>query len=109
MADNSDMLSSFDVSYDIEALNNKELAAYAKAYALSKEYTIDEMGMLALHTKIDGRQTNEHSVTVTEVKEMVDEAIANSTKKNAKYFFDVLMGKRYDENDMVVLKEKDFA
>ena len=109
MADNSDMLSSFDVSYDIEALNNKELAAYAKAYALSKEYTIDEMGMLALHTKIEGRQTNEHSVTVTEVKEMVDEAIANSTKKNAKYFFDVLMGKRYDENDMVVLKEKDFA
>ena len=109
MADNSDMLSSFDVSYDIEALNNKELAAYAKAYALSKEYTIDEMGMLALHTKIDGRQTNEHSVTVTEVKDMVDEAIANSTKKNAKYFLDVLMGKRYDENDMVVLKEKDFA
>ena len=109
MADNSDMLASFDVSYDIEALNNKELAAYAKAYALSKEYTIDEMGMLALHTKIDGRQTNEHSVTVTEVKDMVDEAIANSTKKNAKYFLDVLMGKRYDENDMVVLKEKDFA
>lgn len=109
MTDNSDMLSSFDVSYDIEALNNKELAAYAKAYALSKEYTIDEMGMLALHTKIDGRQTNEHSVTVTEVKDMVDEAIANSTKKNAKYFLDVLMGKRYDENDMVVLKEKDFS
>ena len=109
MSDNSDMLSSFDVSYDIEALNNKELAAYAKAYALSKEYTIDEMGMLALHTKIDGKQTNEHSVTVTEVKDMVDEAIANSTKKNAKYFLDVLMGKRYDENDMVVLKEKDFA
>ena len=109
MSDNSDMLSSFDVSYDIEALNNKELAAYAKAYALSREYTIDEMGMLALHTRIDGKQTNEHSVTVTEVKEMVDEAISRSTKKNAKYFLDVLMGKRYDENDMVVLKEKDFA
>ena len=109
ISDNSDMLGNFDVSYDIEALNNKELAAYAKAYALSRDYTIDEMGMLALHTRIDGKQTNEHSVTVTEVRDLVDEAIARSTKKNAKYFLDVLMGKRYDENDMVVLKEKDFA
>ncbi len=109
ISDNSDMLGNFDVSYDIEALNNKELAAYAKAYALSRDYTIDEMGMLALHTRIDSKQTNEHSVTVTEVRDLVDEAIARSTKKNAKYFLDVLMGKRYDENDMVVLKEKDFA
>ena len=109
VTDNSDMLASFDVSYDIEALNNKELAAFAKAYAFSKEYTIDEMGMLALHTKIDSKQTNEHSVTVTEVRDMVDEAIARSAKKNVKHFFDVLTGKRYDENDMVVLKEKDFA
>ena len=109
ISDNSDMLGNFDVSYDIEALNNKELAAYAKAYALSRDYTIDEMGMLALHTRIDSKQTNEHSVTVTEVRDLVDEAIARSTKKNAKYFLDVLMGKRYDENDMVVLKEKDFV
>lgn len=107
--DNSDMLSSFNVSYDIEALNNKELVEYAKAYAYSREYTIDEVGMLALHTRIEGKQTNEHSVTVSEVRDIVDQAILKAGKKNAKHFIDVLVGKRYDENDMVVLKEKDFA
>jgi len=107
--ENSDLLESFNVSIDIDALTNKELVAYAKGYAYSKEYAIDEMGMLALHTRIDEKQTNEHSVTITEVKAMVDEAIAKATKKNVKHFMDVLVGKRYDDNDMVVLKEKDFA
>lgn len=109
MMDNVDMLESFTVSFDIEALNNKELVSYAKAYAYNKDYVIDEMGTLALHTRIEGLQTNDHSVTVTEVKTLVDAAIEKAMKKNTKYFFDVVFGKRYDENDMVVLKEKDFA
>lgn len=107
--DNSDMLSSFNVSYDIEALNNKELVEYAKAYAYSKDYTIDEVGMLALHTRIEDKQTNEHSVTVCEVRDIVDQAISKAGKKNAKHFIDVLVGKRYDEDDRVVLREKDFT
>ncbi len=107
--DNRDMLESFTVSFDIEALTNRELVEYARAYAYRKEYTIDDMGTLALHTRIEGKQTIEHSVTVTEVKAMINEAISKAKKKNAKHFFDVLLGKRYDENDMVVLKEKDFA
>ncbi len=106
--DNRDMLESFTVTMDVEALSNKELAKYAKAYAYSKAYAIDEMGMLALHTRIESKQTNEHCVTISEVKEMVGNAIVRATKKNAKHFFDVLVGKRYDENEMIVLKEKDF-
>lgn len=107
--DNNNLLESFNVSMDIEALNNKELASYAKAYAYSKEYAVDEMGMLALHTRIEEKQTNDHNVTVTEVKAMVDAAIEKATKKNVRHFCDVLVGKRYDDNDMVVLKEKDFT
>ena len=107
--ENAGFLEAFDVSMDIESLTNKELVAYAKGYAYSKEYAIDEMGMLALHTRIDERQTNQHAVTVTEVREMVDEAIEKATKKNVKHFVDVLVGKRYDDNDMLVLKEKDFS
>lgn len=107
--DNTDLMDCFNVSYDIEALNDKELANYAKAYAYSREFSIDEMGLLALHTRIEGRQTNDHSVTVSEVKAIVDEAIDNASRKNVNHFIDLLFGKRYDENDMVVLKEKDFA
>ncbi|MBP5152885.1 MAG: hypothetical protein ILP13_08245 [Lachnospiraceae bacterium] len=107
--EHANMLSSFDVSVDIDAETNSELARFAKSYAYSKEYAIDEMGMLALHTRIEERQTNSHSVTVGEVKEIVDEAIVHASKKNVGHFFNVLMGKRYDANDMIVLKEKDFT
>ncbi len=106
---NADLLESFDVSIDIDALSNKELVNYAKGYAHSKDYTIDELGILALHTRIDERQTNEHCVTITEVKEIIDEAISKSSKKSVKHFMDVLVGKRYDDNEMIVLREKDFT
>ncbi len=106
---NADLLESFDVSIDIDALSNKELVNYAKGYAHSKDYTIDELGILALHTRIDERQTNEHCVTITEVREIIDEAISKSSKKSVKHFMDVLVGKRYDDNEMIVLREKDFT
>ena len=65
--------------------------------------------MLALDRRIDERQTNSHNVMFKEVKEIVDEAIAHAGKKNMSHFFDILFGKRYDDNDMIVLGEKDFA
>ena len=105
----ADFLDSFDVSIDIDALSNKELVNYAKGYANSKDYTIDELGILALHTRIEERQTNEHCVTITEIKEIIDEAISKSSKKSVKHFMDVLVGKRYDDNEMIVLREKDFT
>ncbi len=107
--DNSDMLDSFTISIDVEALDNTELVRLAKEYAYQQEFSIDEMGTLALHRRIDERQTNSHSVMLSEVKDMVDEAITHAKKKNMGHFFDLLLGKRYDDNDMVILGEKDFS
>ncbi|MCR4962146.1 MAG: hypothetical protein K6A74_11855 [Lachnospiraceae bacterium] len=106
--DHADLLEYFNVSIDIDALDNAELVRLAREYAYNKEFSIDEMGTLALHRRIDERQTNSHSVLLKEVKEIVDEAIKNATKFKAKHFFDLISGKRYDKNDMIVLGEKDF-
>lgn len=109
LMNNGGIIPTFDISIDIEALTNKELAAYARDYAYSREYGIDEMGMLALHTRIEERQTNNHSVTVSEVRTIIDGAISQSVRKTPGHFFETLVGKRYDDNDMIVLKEKDFS
>ena len=106
--ENNDLLESFNVSIDIEALDNAELVRLATDYAYEKEFSIDEMGSLALHRRIDERQTNSHSVTLKEVKEIVDEAISHASKKNMGHFFDILLGKRYDGDGMTILGEKDF-
>ena len=98
----------FNARMDIEALDNDGLVNYAKEYAKEQEYAIDDMGVLALYTKIADLQTNEHAVTVTEVKDMVDKAIANAGKKNVAHFMDIILAKRYDGDDMIILREKDF-
>ncbi len=98
----------FTVRMNLKPLTAEQLADFAVKYAYEKEYSIDEMGMLALHTQITLRQTATHSVNVVEVREIVDKAIMNVRKKSAKHFFDVLLGKRYDEEDMIILGEKDF-
>ena len=98
----------FTARFDIEGLSNKALVEYAKRYAYEKEYSLDELAVLALHSRIDDMQTNDHSVTIDEVKEIVDEAIAKANKKNLKHFFDVLCSNRYDEEDMIILRERDF-
>lgn len=98
----------FTARFDIEGLSNKALVEYAKRYAYEQEYSLDELAVLALHSRIDDMQTNDHSVTIEEVREIVDEAIANANKKNLKHFFDVLCSNRYDEEDMIILRERDF-
>lgn len=98
----------FDIRIDIEAMDNDSLVSFAKRYALEKEYAVDELGVLALYTRISELQTSEHSVTTKEVKELVDEAIHHACKKNISHFMDILFGKRYDEEDMIILREKDF-
>lgn len=98
----------FDLRVDIAALDNDGLVNYGKEYANEQEYSIDDMGVLALYTRISEMQTNEHAVTVDEVRELVDEAIRNSQKKNMSHFMDVILAKRYDKDDMIVLREKDF-
>ncbi len=99
---------SFNARFDLEALDNKSLAEFGRKYARELEYTIDDLGMLALHTRIADMQTNEHAVTISEVKEIVDEAIAHADRKSIGHFFDILLAKRYDEEDMIILREKDF-
>lgn len=98
----------FNLRVDVEALDDQTLVKYARKYALEQEYAIDELGVLALHTRIADMQTSDHEVTLSEIEEIVDEAIYYADKKTPKHFFDVLFGKRYDDEDMVVLREKDF-
>lgn len=98
----------FNLRVDVEALDDQTLVKYAKKYALEQEYAIDELGVLALHTRIADMQTSDHEVTLAEIEELVDEAIYYADRKTPDHFFDVLFGKRYDEEDMIILREKDF-
>ncbi len=99
----------FTARVDIEALSNDMLVAFGRQYAREKEYFIDDLGVLALHTRVDELQTSDHVVTVMEVKEIVDEAIRHANRKTMGHFFDILLAKRYDEEDMIILSEKDFV
>ena len=101
-------VNSFNLRIDVAALDNDGLVNFGREYALEQEYSIDEMGMLALYTSISNRQTSQHAVTVEEVKEIVDEAIIKSEKGSVSHIMDVILKKRYDENDMIILREKDF-
>lgn len=98
----------FTARFDIEALDDDALAAYGRKYAELMEYSIDELGMLALHTRISDMQTSTHVVNVAEVQEIVDDAIRHANRKNLRHFFDILLAKRYDEEDMIILRERDF-
>ena len=99
----------FTARMDVEALSNDTLVAFGRQYAREMEYSIDELGVLALHTRIEDMQTIDHVVTVVDVKEIVDEAIEHANRKTLKHFFDVLFAKRYDDEDMIILTEKDFV
>ncbi len=103
-----DLAVKFNARIDIQVLDNDGLVNYAKEYAREQEYAIDDMGILALYTKISDMQTIDHAVTVEEVKEMVDKAIVHAEKKNMSHFMDIIFAKRYDREDMIILREKDF-
>lgn len=108
LEDNAVLHNNFNLRIDIEPLDDESLVAYAKQYAEDMEYSIDEFGILALHTRIADRQTSDHEVSMAEVRELVDEAISYANKKTPKHFMDILLAKRYDEEDMIILREKDF-
>lgn len=98
----------FNIRIDLIEMDNNALVAYAKNYALALEYSIDELGTLALYTRISNIQSGNHVVTKDEVRDIIDEAIWRSKKSRIKNFVDVLFSKRYDSEDMIVLKERDF-
>ena len=105
---NPEMESFFNARFDIEALDNGTLVDYGCQYAKMQEYAIDELGRLALHTRIEDMQTSDHIVTVNDVRDIVDEAIDHANRKTPKHFMDVLLAKRYDDDDMIILHEGDF-
>ncbi len=99
----------FTARMDLEALSNDTLVSFGRRYAREKEYSIDDLGMLALHTRIEECQTIDHVVTVIEVKQIIDEAIRHASRKTLGHFLDVLLARRYDDEDMIILTEKDFV
>lgn len=107
--DNEKLAEIFNVEIEIEQLSDDALVAYGRQYAEHEEYAIDEMGILALHTRIDEMQTSDHIVTVADVRELVDDAIYHATRFSPKHIVDIILGKRYDEDDMIILKERDFS
>ncbi|MBE5851547.1 MAG: hypothetical protein E7299_01110 [Lachnospiraceae bacterium] len=99
---------SFNARFDVEAMSDDALVAYGKKYAYDLEYGMDAMGVLALHTRIADMQTLDHAVNKGDVRAIINEAIEHADKKTPKHFFDILFGKRYDSEDMIVLREEDF-
>ena len=104
-----DLYGDFSARIDLEALSNDTLVSFGRQYAREMEYSIDDLGILALHTRIEELQTIDHVVTVAEVKQIVDEAIHHASRKTLGHFFDVLLARRYDDEDMIILTEKDFV
>ena len=109
LKNNEILADAFTARVDVEALSNDMLVSFGRQYARELEFSIDELGVLALHNRIEQRQTIDHAVTTAEVKEIVDGAIYRANRKTPRHFFDILLAKRYDEEDMIVVTEKDFA
>ena len=97
-----------DIRVDIKDYTGDELVEYGVKYAYEQEYGIDKVGLLALRSRIDEMIINDDSPTIKDAQRIVDEAINNVNTKSLKHFMDVLLRKRYDAEDMIVLREKDF-
>jgi len=98
----------FNARIDVPQLNNDALVNYAKQYAMDQEFSIDELGILALYTRIAEMQTSDHVVNIEDVEDIMEDAMYSATKKSLSHLKDVLFGKRYDDEDMIILREKDF-
>lgn len=92
----------------IPVFTSDELVEFGKAYAHDLDYEIDNMGVLALYNRISNIQRLDQATTLTEVKEIVDQAIANAEKKSLKKAFSIITSRRYTEDDYIILREKDF-
>jgi tetratricopeptide (TPR) repeat protein len=97
-----------EIRIQLPVYRNDDLVTFARAYARGQKYSIGDMGVLALYTRIGAMQTQSHKVTLGEVKELVDEAIANSGKFTPKKFLGRLFAVHIDEEGLIVLNEQDF-
>ena len=98
----------FTSKLELPVFINDELVTFGQTYAKENGYKLDEMGILALYSRIDVMQREDHAVTVAEVKEIMDDAIDHSQKANAKHFARRVFGKGTDDRDRIILKEDDF-
>lgn len=98
----------FSEKINIPIFTSDELVSFAKSYANELGYTIDEMGVLALYNSISNIEHSDRETTLTEVKEIVDKAVAHSEKGGLKKAFSIITSRRYDEDDYIILREKDF-
>ena len=105
---NPDFKKKFTSKLELPVFINDELVTFGQTYAKENGYKLDEMGILALYSRIDVMQREDHAVTVAEVKEIMDEAIAHSQKANVKHLARRVFGKSTDDSDRVILKEEDF-
>ncbi|WP_462415842.1 hypothetical protein [Eubacterium ramulus] len=98
----------FTEKVDIPIFTIDELVEFGKSYAKEMECTIDQMGVLALYNRINNIQKLERATTLAEVKDIVDEAIENAEGGGIKKAFGSIFSKKYNENDYLILHEKDF-
>ena len=108
LTSNREFRRKFTSRLEIPIFINDELVTFGQTYAQENGYRIDEMGILALYSKIDSLQREDHAVTVAEVKEIMDEAIGHSQKASAKKLVKRVFGKNTDEADRIILSENDF-
>ena len=108
LSSNREFRRKFTSRLEVPIFINDELVTFGQTYAQENGYRIDEMGILALYSKIDSLQREDHAVTVAEVKEVMDDAIAHSQKASAKKLVKRVFGKNTDASDRILLSEKDF-
>ena len=108
LSSNREFRRKFTSRLEVPIFINDELVTFGQTYAQENGYRIDEMGMLALYSRIDALQREDHAVTIAEVKEVMDEAMAHSQKASAKKLMKRVFGKNTDDADRILLTEKDF-
>ena len=108
MTANLEFKKKFSSKLELPVFINDELVTFGQTYAKENGYKLDEMGILALYSRIDVMQREDHAVSVAEVKEIMDEAIAHSQKANVKHLARRVFGKGTDDSDRIILKEEDF-
>ena len=108
MTANPEFKKKFSSKLELPVFINDELVTFGQTYAKENGYKLDEMGILALYSRIDVMQREDHAVSVAEVKEIMDEAIAHSQKANVKHLARRVFGKGTDDSDRIILKEEDF-
>lgn len=108
LSSNKEFRRKFTSRLEVPIFINDELVTFGQTYAKENGFKIDEVGILALYSRIDMLQREDHVVTVAEVKEIMDEAIEHVQKTNVKKIVKRVLGKGRDDADRVILSEKDF-